>query len=394
MMEIESVTRLSGVGLAGRTMSRRRLLAGATRLMLTSLLPLQTVQGAISHFGSAPGKAGVPALASAFTLEERHYIGVLDGLGSILWKHEVPSRGHAAAVSPDRRWVAFSARRPGTWLAVINAESGALLPIQTAAEGYHYYGHAVFTHDGAYLLTTENDFGHGMGKIGIYEVATQFSRVGELSAFGVGPHELGLLSNGTLVVANGGILTHPDYERRKLNLDTMAPRLSYIDWQKGELLREFAPPHAKLSLRHMAIAADDTVVLGAQYQGPLDDDWPLVFFHRQGSDRLQPFAGHPPEQRRMLQQYIASVVVAPDNRVVTTAPRGNRVSFWSLEDGRWLGDAPRTDVGGAAFPGNTTTCWVSSGDGGIYQWQAEKFDLVQRTEWLQWDNHLSVFPVS
>ena len=43
------------------------------------------------------------------------------------------------------------------------------------------------------------------------------SRIGELASFGVGPHEVVLMPDGaTLVVANGGIRTHPDRDRAKL----------------------------------------------------------------------------------------------------------------------------------------------------------------------------------
>ena len=37
-------------------------------------------------------------------------------------------------------------------------------------------------------------------------------------------------------VANGGIETHPDYEREKLNLATMKPNIAWIDRRTGEVL--------------------------------------------------------------------------------------------------------------------------------------------------------------
>ena len=49
--------------------------------------------------------------------------------------------------------------------------------------------------------------------------SADFARVGEFPTHGVGPHELLLLGDGrTLAVANGGIETHPDFGRAKLNI--------------------------------------------------------------------------------------------------------------------------------------------------------------------------------
>ena len=57
-----------------------------------------------------------------------------------------------------------------------------------------------------------------------------------------GPHEIRLLPQGdTLVVANGGIETHPDSGRSKLNLPTMRPNLAYITID-GALKDRVAPP--------------------------------------------------------------------------------------------------------------------------------------------------------
>ena len=78
--------------------------------------------------------------------------------------------------------------------------------------------------------------------------------------------------------------THPDFERRKLNLPSMAPNLAYIDARSGRLLERVVPPHHQLSLRHLALTPDDTVIVGAQYQGAETDDHPLVFAHKRAAN--------------------------------------------------------------------------------------------------------------
>ncbi|MCK0317313.1 DUF1513 domain-containing protein, partial [Salmonella sp. 15E65] len=91
---------------------------------------------------------------------------------------------------------------------------------------------------------------------------------GEFDSGGIGPHEVVLMPDGkTLCVANGGILTHPDYGKLELNLDTMRPSLAYIDAASGELLEkvELEPALHRLSIRHLALAADGCVWFGCQY---------------------------------------------------------------------------------------------------------------------------------
>ena len=79
-----------------------------------------------------------------------------------------------------------------------------------------------------------------------------------------------LLSDGeTLVVANGGLATHPDLNRAKRNLPTMAPSLCTIDRRDGALLQELRldPALHQLSIRHLAVGPADTVALAMQYEG-------------------------------------------------------------------------------------------------------------------------------
>jgi hypothetical protein len=55
--------------------------------------------------------------------------------------------------------------------------------------------------------------------IGVRDASAGYRHIGELPSHGIGPHDLALLSDErTLVVANGGIRTHPDRRREELNL--------------------------------------------------------------------------------------------------------------------------------------------------------------------------------
>ena len=81
----------------------------------------------------------------------------------------------------------------------------------SAATGRHFYGHGCLSADKSVLFTTENDYDAVKGVIGIRD-AKDFQSVGEYSSYGIGPHDIHLMPDGkTLVVANGGIQTHPDF---------------------------------------------------------------------------------------------------------------------------------------------------------------------------------------
>ena len=74
------------------------------------------------------------------------------------------------------------------------------------------------------------------------------------------PHEAMLLGDDVICVANGGIETHPDFGREKLNLSTMKPNVAFIDRLTGDLisLRELPPDLHQVSLRHLAPDARGT----------------------------------------------------------------------------------------------------------------------------------------
>ena len=133
----------------------------------------------------------------------------------------------------------------------------------SSAEGRHFFGHGVFSPDGALLYATENDFDNAAGMVGVYDATDGFRRIGEFPTHGVGPHELLLMADGrTLAIANGGIETHPDYGRAKLNISTMKPSFVLIDRCDGDLTGSMnwrAGQH-QLSIRHWRSMAPAGVV--------------------------------------------------------------------------------------------------------------------------------------
>ena len=79
----------------------------------------------------------------------------------------------------------------------------------------HFFGHGVFSADGKLLYTTENDYDGARGVIGVRDATDGYQQIGEFPAHGMEPHDIQLLADGrTMVIANGGIRTHPDSARR------------------------------------------------------------------------------------------------------------------------------------------------------------------------------------
>jgi len=370
---------------------------GSMRKMEINRRDLLSQSAAIAGLLSIPGasllamnQAGL--LVSAFSNNtDQHFIGVLSKQGELIYQLSVQSRGHAACISQDGNLAIFFARRPRRWMISLDIRTGKIVGETGSVEGRHFFGHGVMSHDNAVVFASENDYQNNQGVIGIYDVKNGLKRIDEIPSFGLGPHEIALLADGkTLVVGNGGIETHPDYGRRKLNLDSMSPSLSYIDLSTGKEMARYLPPHHQLSLRHLCVNQNDQVIIGAQFQGDKREDYPLVFSHK-GEDQLQALSAQPLPNQRYLKQYIASVSLTADGRfAITSSPKGDRVSVWDLKKLRWLRDVSVPDVGGVFMAGARGQIMLSSGNGKIYLLDPEigELKIIQEHAMKQWDNHL------
>ncbi len=349
--------------------TRRRMLAG---LAATSLLP-----------SAGWSSVGTPDYLSAARAPDGTYL--LAGLattGEITFTIPLPARGHAAAAHPERAEAVAFARRPGTFALVMDCRDGTVLKTITAPDGRHFYGHGTFSADGATLFTSENDYEAGEGVIGLWDVRQNYARIGEFSSGGVGPHDLKLMPDGeTLVVANGGIETHPDMGRSKLNIPVMEPNLSYVSLA-GEVLEhvELAASLHKNSIRHLAVRADGLVAFAMQWQGPRNQSPPLLGLHRRGAPyRLLKIPG---KLHLDMQGYAGSVSFSGDGgKVAITSPRGG---FWQIFDVKAddvLAHLPAEDICGI---GPTDQNFLFTTGTGLI---GDALDTLAQHA-LQWDNHL------
>ncbi|MEM1346133.1 MAG: DUF1513 domain-containing protein, partial [Pseudomonadota bacterium] len=232
------------------------------------------------------------------------------------------------------------------------------------------------------------------GRIGLWD-ATTHTRLGEVPSGGLGPHDMALLPDGrTLVVANGGIRTHPDSGRDKLNLDTMRPNLSYLDATSGALLDSVELPedlHLN-SIRHLAVARDGLVAAALQWQGAPTDSVPLLAFHRRGWTALR-LAEADVLDLAAMRGYAGSVAFdAAGRRAAITSPRGGRVMAWNVPGPKadpqpdiWY----RADVCGIAPRHTDREGWIATdGLGGMTALSPALVPQALARHRLGFDNHL------
>ncbi|MGO2125205.1 DUF1513 domain-containing protein [Psychrobacter sp.] len=305
------------------------------------------------------GVASMPQSA-ALTSDEESVDGYgvvgIDADRQIVWQTTMPERVHDIVVQPSladansqaTRDVVVMGRRPSEKLWVLDTATGQVKTAIKAATHRHFYGHACYNLDGTLLYVTENNTIDLAGKVGIYDVSQGYQKVAEFDSYGIGPHELIMHPDGeTLVIANGGIKTE-QASREELNLDTMRPSLVYLNRYNGALLEQVIPEHNQMSVRHLAMHDDGTVMIGIQFQGERHINVPLVLTHQRGDTDFKPLM-MPNNQWQRFHQYIASVAVDSErNLLCVTTPIGGCAAVYDLNTRQFIDDVSLPDCAGAS----------------------------------------------
>lgn len=311
--------------------------------------------------------------------------------GSRAFATRVAERCHDVVVHPGLPLAVFVGRRPSRESYLIDTRDGRLLQTLSTPADRHFYGHGVFHKDGEWFYSTENDTSEpGRGVLGVYRLRNgQLERSAEHSTHGIGPHQVLWLPGGEeLVVANGGIRTEAE-SRVMMNLDAMEPSLVLMR-RDGSLISKEQLPQRMNSVRHLAVAADGTIVSGQQYEGDPQDAAPLLAIKRPG----QPFQPFPlgDAQRMAMHQYTASLAIHDELRLLAlTAPRGNRFFVWHLDSTELLLDAPLPDCAGVGAVADGFV--VTSGQGRCRHYNCRGGHITAQPLQLPaglWDNHLRV----
>jgi hypothetical protein len=329
-------------------------------------------------------------IASTVRRPDGSFAAVLYDLNAgLLNSVALPARGHDVAVNPRRREVVAFARRPGTFAVAFSRDRDRAPAAFSTPPGRHFYGHGVFSRDGRLLYTTENDYATGAGCIGVWDAAAGYRRIGEIPSHGIGPHDVNLLGDGhTLVIANGGIATHPDHGREPLNLASMRPSLAYVDRLTGDLVERQELPAVmhQSSIRHLDVGAGDTVVFGCQFKGAKTGWADLIGFHRPG-EAIELLSGGP-TVHRALRHYVSSIAVDRAGEVAgITSSRGNGIVLVDVARRTLIGVRSFADVSGIAVGAEAGRLVITSGTGdlGAVTPAGDAASSI-RLPW-SWDNH-------
>ena len=324
--------------------------------------------------------SGVASMPKDISLTNDHGSNDENGFGvvgidtdrQIVWQTTMPERVHDIVVQPiattedpiaknsivktnntlnnnGYRHVVVMGRRPSESFWVLDTATGQVQFAIKAADNRHFYGHACYSLDGSTLYVTENDTISLTGKIGIYDALHNYQKITEFDSQGIGPHELIMHPDGeTLIIANGGIKTE-QASREELNLDTMRPSLAYLNRHDGTLLEQIIPEHNQMSVRHLAIHDDGTVMIGIQFQGEKHINVPLVLTHNRGDSDFKPLI-MPGNQWQRFHQYIASVAVDSEHNLLCVAtPIGDCAAIYDLNTRMLIDEVRLPDCAGVSL---------------------------------------------
>lgn len=328
---------------------------------------------------------------SAAKINGASHARLFDSRGLKLGDIKLPGRGHGGAFNIRAQHGVIFARRPGDFAIVFNSHNGRVLNTLKTPPQHHFYGHGAYSADGKLLFTTENNYENTRGVIGVWDVKDHYRRVGSFRSFGLGPHDIALMPDGrTLVIANGGLETHPDSGRRKLNIPDMAPNLVLIDTKDGRLIQQHSLPRElhKLSIRHLAVNQAGDIGVALQYQGYGDDLPPLVFTVIHG--RLKLLAANKKILNRM-NNYCGSIVMDRSGTMMAVScPRGDLVTFWQTETGALIDTVNIQDGCGLTPTHKPFTFLLSAGTGQqlIYNARTKAQTQLSPASGIKWDNHI------
>ncbi|TAG29772.1 MAG: DUF1513 domain-containing protein, partial [Rhodobacterales bacterium] len=256
--------------------------------------------------------------------------------------------------------------------------TGRFINRLTPPDGLQFNGHGVFSADGSLLLTSEVVAMTSAGRIGLWD-SQSYTRLTDWPSHGLGPHEIRLLPNGTLAVANGGIQTDP-VDRAKLNIPTMHPNLTLLS-PDGALLDQIDLPDLRQnSIRHLALSGD-TIAFAMQWEGDPSEPVPQLGLWTPGT---APVLCDPAPQDAFAMQGYAGSVAATAQRVLVTSPKGG-VAMIFTADGTHKATHHRADLCGAAPLG--TGFLLTDGLGALLTADDRALTPLISGK-TAWDNHL------
>ncbi|GLR69922.1 DUF1513 domain-containing protein [Agaribacter marinus] len=351
-----------------------------------------------SMLGCSIRKSELPVFISCASNRQNEHFVVAFTQAGILSQTKIPVRGHdCIPMTSKANQAVVIGRRPDTFAAVIDIAEGKIIRTFASEAKHHFYGHGRLICDDQYLVTTENAYEAGDGYLVVRDTES-LKVLNRCKSGGIGPHDIAVLPNSQnqagainalkLVVANGGILTHPDYPRIKLNIDSMQSNISIVNLFNGEIENHIDAPNKAVSLRHVDVNENQQIVVAGQHQHKHHGNTPLVFSAIPNDEYLQPF-DLPSSTWQSMKGYTASAKVSSTSAFVSS-PRGHKLYVFDLASNALAQTIHMRDVAGLI---NTNkSVYATSGKGkvlsGIHQGRKPKTMLIG--EQLMFDNHAAV----
>ncbi len=344
-----------------------------------------TLLAGVSQRAADAAQRSEVLFATAYLTDQNTFgAAVLSEEGTVVSRISLPARGHDVVFQPGSVKAVVFARRPGNFACAFATDRSSEPQFFSSPAGRHFYGHGAFSTDGKLLFATENDFENARGLIGLYDASDGFRRIGEFPTGGIGPHDIRLMPNGrTLAVANGGIETHPDYGRAKLNIPTMEPSLAFIDTANGTVQHRVTLPQElnKLSLRHMDGDDRGRLWIAGQHEGNPAQIVPLV--HIWNDENGLSTVPLPRAATARLKGYVGSIAYNFDSdRLAVSSPRGGVVVHYLASDPSNATVVEQRKVCGLASHGAQFAMTSAEGTA-----QTALSASTQSTH--RWDNHLT-----
>lgn len=263
----------------------------------------------------------------------RHYLSIVDLDQPKLRAAPIETHfyGHGLAFDPraPHRVILFEKHGPGA--CEIDLAAGKVLRKIPTTKDRQFYGHGVFTVDGALLLATETVVSDG-SKRGVIVVRDGHTLApqGTFPSFGEAPHDCRLVDGGkTLVVTNGGGSLKSGH----------VPNIAYIDVATRKLKERVSFDSPRVNAGHLAISrAGDLVVVSAPRDG-LDLKAPDVH----GAISFRPRGSKGPLKSpangllaKMRAETLSVAIHEEIGVVAATSPAGDLVSFWDVKTGKLM----------------------------------------------------------
>jgi uncharacterized protein len=329
-----------------------------------------------------------PRVLTAWNHGDHSWAGVWQA-GAPLRGIALPARAHHLLPLPASNHLPGAqalvmARRPGEFLLRMDTQHNRALQWHRMELDRYLGGHASLAPGGNTFFTTETDAEDGHGLI-VERDLQSLQALREFPSGGIGPHALLMEADGTLLVANGGILNLPETGRRKLNLDHMDSNLSRLDPSSGKLLAQYRLPDAMLSLRHLAVAPDGSIgiALQAEHADKTDRRTAPALALLQG-DTLRAVPWESASQTPAQWDGYAGDICFADQHFQVSAPHAGWLVAWTL-DGHMAPPKALPGVGPLAVKGKV---WIAGGDLAVTQFVGAELQAFPLQD--GWDNHAAL----